>query len=126
MLGEPLRENLTSGSYGEELETGPPQGPAPRQFLTRQLFFRWVNHTLKIRTSSHIQNAVRIQIAIALIAFLLLRAAHAIQNSVQSLLTFTRLIANNLMHRRPLDRLLEQPPPSIQNARQLSLNLCQI
>ena len=43
---------------------------------------------------------MRIQIAIALIAFLLLRAAHAIQNSVQSLLTFTRLIANNLMHRR--------------------------
>jgi hypothetical protein len=92
-----------------------------------ELFFRWVKHTLKIRhffgTS---ENAVRIQIAIALIAFLLLRAAHATQNGVQSLLTFTRLVANNLMHRRPLDRLLEQPPPRIQNARQLSLSLCQI
>ena len=112
---------------GRNWRRAQPQGPAPRQFLTRQLFFRWVKHTLKIRhffgTS---ENAVRIQIAIALIAFLLLRAAHAIQNSVQSLLTFTRLVANNLMHRRPLDRLLEQPPPSIQNARQLSLNLCQI
>jgi hypothetical protein len=91
-----------------------------------ELFFRWVKHTLKIRhflgTS---ENAVRIQIAIALIAFLLLRAAHAVQNSVQSLLTFTRLVANNLMHRRPLDHLLEQPPPIINDLRQLSLSLCQ-
>jgi len=53
---------------------------------------------------------VRIQIAVALIAFLLLRIAHALQNSVQSLLTFTRLVAQNLMHRRSLDRLLEPPP----------------
>ena len=95
--------------------------PYPTTVLPR------VKHALKIRHFfGTCENAVQIQIAIALIAFLLLRAAHAIQNSVQSLLTFTRLIANNLMHRRPLDRLLEQPPPSIQNARQLSLNLCQI
>lgn len=91
-----------------------------------ELFFRWIKHTLKIRhflgTS---ENAVRIQIAIALIAFLLLRAAHAVQNSVQSLLTFTRLVASNLMHRRPLDCLLKQPPPSIQDSRQMSLSLCQ-
>ena len=91
-----------------------------------ELFFRRVKHTLKIRhflgTS---ENAVRTQIAIALIAFLLLRAAHALQNSVQSLLTFTRLVANNLMHRRPLDRLLEAPPPLIKDHRQLSLSLCQ-
>ncbi len=92
-----------------------------------ELFFRWVKHTLKIRhflgTS---ENAVRIQIAVALIAFLLLRMAHALQNSVKSLLTFTRLIAHNLMHRRPLDRLLEPPPLLIKDHRQLSLNLCQI
>ena len=51
-----------------------------------ELFFRSVKHSLKIRhffgTS---ENAVRIQIAIALIAFLLLRMAHALQNAVQSL-----------------------------------------
>ena len=92
-----------------------------------ELFFRWVKHTLKIRhflgTS---ENAVRIQIAIALIAFLLLRAAHALQNSVQSLLTFTRLIAQNLMHRRSIHQLLEPPPPIIKNSRQLSLSLCEI
>jgi hypothetical protein len=91
-----------------------------------ELFFRWVKHTLKIRhflgTS---ENAVRIQIAVALIAFLLLRMAHTLQNSVQSLLSFTRLIANNLMHRRAFDRLLEPLPPLIKDQRQLSLNLCQ-
>lgn len=91
-----------------------------------ELFFRWVKHALKIRhffgTS---ENAVRIQIAVALIAFLLLRMAHSLQNSVPSLLTFTRLVANNLMHRRPIDHLLEPPPPIIKDQRQLSLNLCQ-
>ena len=42
--------------------------------------------------------AARIEIAIALIAFLLLRMAHSLQNSVHGLLAFTRLVANNLMH----------------------------
>lgn len=91
-----------------------------------ELFFRWVKHTLKIRhflgTS---ENAVRIQIAVALIVFLLLRMAHAAQTAVTSLLTFTRLIGRNLMHRRPIDSLLEPPPPLIKDQRQLSLNLCQ-
>jgi transposase len=91
-----------------------------------ELFFRWVKHTLKIRhflgTS---ENAVRIQIAVALIVFLLLRMAHAAQTAVTSLLTFTRLIGHNLMHRRPIDSLLEPPPPLIKDQRQLSLNLCQ-
>jgi Transposase DDE domain/Domain of unknown function (DUF4372) len=91
-----------------------------------ELFFRWVKHTLKIRhflgTS---ENAVRIQIAIALIAFLLLRTAHAAQSSVQSLLAFSRLVTDNLMQRRPINALLEPPPPIIKDPRQLSLNLCQ-
>ncbi len=91
-----------------------------------ELFFRWVKHSLKIRhffgTS---ENAVRIQIAIALIAFLLLRSAHALQTGVKTLLTFTRLVANNLMQRRPLDRLLDPPPLPIIDQRQLSLDLCQ-
>jgi IS4 transposase len=91
-----------------------------------ELFFRWIKHTLKIRhflgTS---ENAVRIQIAVALIAFLLLRMAHAAQDSVQSFLTFTRLVANNLMHRRPITGLLGPPAPLIKDQHQLSLDLCQ-
>ena len=88
-----------------------------------ELFFRWIKHTLKIRhffgTS---ENAVRIQIAVALIAFLLLRMAHSLQNSVHSLLTFTRLVAQNLMQRRRIDRLLDPPPPILKDQLQLSLS----
>jgi transposase len=91
-----------------------------------ELFFRWVKHTLKIRhfygTS---ENAVRIQIAIALIAFLLLRMAHDLQHSIKSLLTFTRLVGQNLMHRRAIQHLLDPPPPADQDLHQLSLSLCQ-
>lgn len=91
-----------------------------------ELFFRWVKHSLKIHhflgTS---ENAVRIQIAVALIAFLLLRMAHGLQNNVASLLAFTRLVAANLMHRRPIDRLLDQLPLLIKDQRQLTLNLGQ-
>jgi len=87
-----------------------------------ELFFRWIKHTLKIRhffgTS---ENAVRIQIAVALIAFLLLRMAHALQNSVQSLLIFTRLVTQNLMQRRRIDRLLDPSPPILKDQLQLSL-----
>jgi hypothetical protein len=87
-----------------------------------ELFFRWVKQTLKIRrflgTS---QNAVRIQIAVALIAFLLLRLAQAGQQAVKSPLAFARLVRLNLMHRRPLDRLLDPEPPLGANPAQMTL-----
>jgi len=95
--------------------------------LQIELFFRWVKHALKIRhflgTS---ENAVRIQIVIALIAFLLLRMAHRLQDNVKTLLSFTRLVRQNLMHRRPIGRLLEPPPPTVYDPCQLRLELCQI
>ena len=89
-----------------------------------ELFFRWVKQTLKItRFVGTSENAVRIQIAVALIAFLLLRLAQAAQKAVRSPLAFVRLIRANLMHRRSLDNLLE-PPPALQDPRQMSLSLC--
>ena len=68
---------------------------------------------------------MRIQIAVALIAFLLLRMAHSLQSSVTTLLTFTRLVANNLMQRRRIDGLLGPPTPTFEDQRQFALNLCQ-
>jgi hypothetical protein len=92
-----------------------------------ELFFRWIKQTLKIKHFlGQSENAVRIQIAVALIAFLLLRLAHATQRAVPSMLAFTRLIRSNIMHRRPLDRLLDPPPPIVKDQRQLSMQLCQI
>lgn len=85
-----------------------------------ELFFRWVKQTLKIRkfvgTS---QNAVRVQIAIALIAFLLLRLAHAAQKSPLSPLSFARLVRINLMHRRRIDELLRPATPPPKNTAQI-------
>jgi hypothetical protein len=90
-----------------------------------ELFFRWVKQTLRIkRFIGASENAVRIQIAIALIAFVLLRLAQATQTAVQSPLAFARLVRANLMHRRRLDRLLEPPTPPPTNINQLSLQLC--
>jgi hypothetical protein len=87
-----------------------------------ELFFRWVKQTLRIRrflgTS---ENAVRIQIAVALITFLLLRMAQAAQCAIAGPLAFARLVRANLMHRKPLDRLLESEPPPIFNPAQLAL-----
>lgn len=77
-----------------------------------ELFFRWVKHTLKIThflgTS---ENAVRVQIIAALIAFLLLRLAHQVNKIVPGPLAFARLIRDNLLHRRPIADLLQAAPP---------------
>jgi hypothetical protein len=75
-----------------------------------ELFFRWIKQTLKI---SHFlgssETAVRIQITIALIAFLLLRLAHDANQIVRSPLAFARLIKTNLMQRRSIRQLLTPP-----------------
>ena len=90
-----------------------------------ELFFRWIKQALNIKhfvgTS---ENAVRIHIAVALIAFLLLRLAQATQCTIKSPLTFARLIRANLMQRRSIDDLLKPPTPLIWDPRQMSLSLC--
>lgn len=87
-----------------------------------ELFFRWIKQTLKIRhflgTS---ENAIRIQIAVALIAYLLLRLAQATQNTIARPLTFARLVRANLMHRRRIDRLLTAEPDPLLNPNQMTL-----
>jgi hypothetical protein len=84
-----------------------------------ELFFRWIKQTLKIRrflgTS---ENAVRIQVTVALIAFLLLRMAHAANTIVRSPLAFARLVRANLMHRRSINALLKPPNSPILNPAQ--------
>src|SRR5271170_2683632 len=76
-----------------------------------ELFFRWIKQTLKIgHFYGTSENAVRIQITIALIAFLLLRLAHDATKLVPSPLAFATLIRANLMHRRAIADLLEPIP----------------
>jgi IS4 transposase len=89
-----------------------------------ELFFRWIKQILKItRFVGTSENAVRIQIAVALIAFLLLRLAQAAQKATLSPVVFSRLVRANLMHRRSINHLLE-PPPAAVDQQQLSLILC--
>ena len=71
-----------------------------------------------LRTS---ENAVRIQIIVALIAFLLLRLAQDAQRAVRGPLAFARLVLANLMHRRRIDRLLDPEPATIQDHRQIAI-----
>jgi IS4 transposase len=87
-----------------------------------ELLFRWIKQTLRItRFIGTCENAVRIQIAVALIAFLLLRLAQAAQSAVKSPLQFARLVRANLMQRRRIDRLLQPDPPMLANIDQLVL-----
>jgi IS4 transposase len=89
-----------------------------------ELFFRWVKQTLRIRHFIGLsENAVRIQIAVALIAFVILRLAQAAQKAVHSPLQFARLVRANLMHRRPIDRMLGPLQPHPTNSDQLKLGL---
>jgi len=90
-----------------------------------ELFFRWVKQTLKIKkflgTS---ENAVRVQLAVALIAYLLLKIAHAAQTTIQSPLTFARLTRSNLMHRTTIGGLAAPPlRPAPQTSQQLGFAL---
>src|SRR5437868_3606855 len=63
-----------------------------------ELFFRWIKQTLKIgHFLGTSENAVRTQIAVALIAFLLLRLAHDATTIAVKPLAFARLIRTNLM-----------------------------
>ena len=90
-----------------------------------ELFFRWIKQHLKIkRFLGTSENAVRTQIAVALIVFLILRLAADATRSKASLLTFARLVRANLMHLRPLDRLHEPPPDPAHDPRQQELALC--
>jgi hypothetical protein len=73
-------------------------------------FFRWVKQTLKLRQfRGTSENAVRIQIAVAMLAFVLIRRAHRHQTAVAGLTDFARLIRANMLHRRPLTLLRWQP-----------------
>ncbi len=68
------------------------------------------------------ENAVRIQIAVALIAFHLLSLLRRVAQDQQPLLETTRLVRTNLMHRKDLTRLKQPQNPPPFDSQQLSLN----
>ena len=121
-FGDPVREVRVALDTGKVLRILTNDLDAPAEEIAAlykrrwaiELFFRWVKQTLRIGHFLGLsENAVRIQIAVALIAFLLLRLAQAAQSAVKSPLAFARLVRVNLMHRRRIDRLTghQSKPP---------------
>lgn len=76
-----------------------------------ELFFKWIKQNLKIKhfigTS---ENAVRIQVLVAMIAYLLLRLAQLQTHSSKSLLEWTRWVTTNLTRRCSLTEIHSPPP----------------
>ncbi|MEH6726297.1 MAG: IS4 family transposase, partial [Hyphomicrobiales bacterium] len=72
------------------------------------------------------ENAIRIQIFVALIAHLLLRVAQASQTQIKQPLAFARLIRLNLMHKRPINALKKpvEPPPKYPGQLTLDIDKC--
>jgi IS4 transposase len=131
-LQMPLREVHVRIETGKVLKIVSNDLDAPAQEIADlykrrwdiELFFRWIKQTLKIRRFLGTSlNAIRTQIAAALIAYLLLRMAHAAQRAVASILTFARLVRVNLMHFRAFTDLAAPPRPPNTLPGQMSLQL---
>jgi len=89
-----------------------------------ELFFRFVKQTLKIRHFlGRSENAVRTQIAVALIAFLLLHLLRKMTKGARGPLELARLVRANLMHRKDFTRLCEIQNPPPRDSRQMRLDL---
>lgn len=88
-----------------------------------ELFFKWIKQNLKIRhflgTS---ENALRIQIVTALIAYLLLRLAQIRTGTGLGLQAIARLVAKTTFQRRALAELFEPPPDKPKPHDQLEIN----
>lgn len=119
---DPVREIVVEIDTGKtiRLVTNDLDAPAEeiadlyRQRWQIELFFKWIKQNLKIRHFlGASENTVRIQIFVALIAYLVMRAAQACQSAITQPLAFARLVRINLMHRRPIDALKKpnKPPP---------------
>jgi IS4 transposase len=89
-----------------------------------ELFFRLMKQTLRItKFVGRSENAVRIQIAVALIAFLLLRQLQDVTKAKHGFLELARLVRANLMHRKDPTRLRKPQPPPPLDSNQLQLCL---
>lgn len=87
-------------------------------------FFKWIKQNLKIKTFlGTSENAVRIQLYVALITYLLLRLVHQSQTEIKQASTFVKLISLNLMHRKPISALRRPPDRSKSDHRQNVLEL---
>jgi len=90
-----------------------------------ELFFKWIKQNLKIkRLVGRSENAVKTQIIIAMIAYLLLKLINKNSNSKVTLHQLATLVAVNIMERRNITELLmrkKPPEPDEKNINQMTL-----
>ena len=92
---------------GRSWKRAQPQGPAPRQFLTRQLFFKWIKQHLRIKTFFGTnENAVKTQIWIAISVYVLVAIVKKRLGVAASLYTILQILSLTLFEKTPLDQLL--------------------
>ena len=128
----PVREITVRISTGKQIRLLSNDLDAPAQEIAAlykqrweiELFFKWIKQNLKIKHFIGVnENAVKTQIYIALIAFLILRAAHRAQSSIPRPQAFARLVRLNIMQRRALNALKKPPDQILKNQNQMTLDL---
>jgi hypothetical protein len=89
-----------------------------------ELFFKWIKQNLKIkRFLGTSENAIRLQIVTALIAYLLIHYAHRLSHAPTSRQRFRQLLRTSLWQRRPISELAPLKPPPLPLTPQLALAL---
>ena len=130
-MQDAVREIVVETETGKRLRILTNDLDAPAQEIANlykrrwqiELFFRVMKQTLKItKFLGRSENAVRIQIAVALIAFLLLRQLQDVTKATHGFLELTRLVRANLMHRKDVSRLRDNNTAQPSDSRQLQLN----
>jgi len=130
-MSEAVREIVVTTETGKTLRILSNDLDAPAQELADlykrrwqiELFFRTMKQTLKIaHFLGRSENAVRTQVAVALIAFLLLSRLCELTKEKLSFLELVRLVRANLMHRKDATRLRRAPPPNPFDSRQLQFD----
>lgn len=120
-----LRENFTSSSYGEGLEPDRAFAKAPRQSLTRQLFFKWIKQHLRIkRFFGTSENAVKSQVWIAVATYVLVAIVRKRLKLDLSLHTMLQVLSVTPFEKIPLFQLFsdtEEDPNMPLDDNQLNL-----
>ena len=113
-MQDAVREIVVRTEAGETLRLMTNDLDAPAQEIADlyrrrwqiELFFRLMKQTLRItKFVGRSENAVRIQIAVPLIAFLLLCALQQITKETHGFLELVQLVRANLMHRKDPTRV---------------------
>jgi IS4 transposase len=90
-----------------------------------ELLFRWLKQHLKIRRFlGYSENAIRLQLIAAMIAFILMRIAAKLNQITMPMLRFAGLIKRCIFSRRPIAKL-DKPPPLNPGTARSPINLDQ-